>query len=294
MLPWLLCAVLAALVCALSLRLYLLHKSLDELDGQLAQRLAADTNNLLFLSTCDAPMRRFAARLNTHLAALRTCRQRYESGDLALREAVANVSHDLRTPLAALCGYLELLEKTQTTPQQARYLAQIAERAEAMRRMTGELLSCVLASGEQTLSREATDLNAAVEEAVAAFYGALAGAGITPVIALPETRVIRALDKAALARVLDNLLANVLKYSGGDLAVTLTADGTITFANSAPSLGEVQAGRLFDRFYTVRTGRGGAGLGLSIARTLTERMGGTAAARYEDGRLSVTLRFTRE
>ena len=63
------------------------------------------------------------------------------------------------------------------------------------------------------------------------------------------------------------------------------------FRSAAPGLDEVQVGRLFDRFYTVETGRHSTGLGLSIARALTERMGGTIAARYEDGRLRVELRF---
>ena len=90
---------------------------------------------------------------------------------------------------------------------------------------------------------------------------------------------------------LGNLLNNALKYSGGDLDVVLEADGTITLSNAAPGLDEVQVGRLFDRFYTVETGRRSTGLGLSIARSLTERMGGAITARYEDGRLSVVLRF---
>ncbi len=103
--------------------------------------------------------------------------------------------------------------------------------------------------------------------------------------------MVRNLNRAALSRILGNLLTNALKYSGGDLDVTLDGDGTITLSNAAPGLDEVQVGRLFDRFYTVETGRHSTGLGLSIARALTERMGGTIAARYEDGRLRVELRF---
>lgn len=294
MLPWLLCALCAALACALFLRLVLLHRSLDELGGQLAQRMETDTNNLLFLSTRDAHARRLAARLNEQLAELRRRRQRYENGDRALTEAVANASHDLRTPLTALCGYLELLGKTELTAQQAHCLAQCTERAGAMRQMTGELLRCALAAGHEALCLQPTDLNAAVEEAVASFYGALVEAGITPAVTLAQPPVVRTLDGAALARVLDNLLANALRYSGGDLVITLTAAGVLTFSNSAPGLGAVQAGRLFDRYYTVRSGRRATGLGLSIAKALTERMGGTIAARYEDGRLSVELNFQKQ
>ena len=292
MLPWLICGGLAALALVLRIQLRLLQKSLDDITDQLGDRLSSDTNNPIFLPTRDPCARRLAARLNVQLKELRRQRQRYESGDRELREAVTNVSHDLRTPLTAICGYLELLEKGDNTPRQARYLSLIAGRAQAMRRLIEELLRCtVAASLEDGLSPEAVDLNGAVEEAVAALYGAFIEAGIVPRVSLPPERVARSLDRAALSRVLGNLLANALKYSAGDLDVVLSPDGAITLSNAAPALDEVQVGRLFDRFYTVETGRGSTGLGLSIARSLTERMGGTISARYGVGRLWVEVRF---
>ena len=292
MLPWLICGGLAALALVLRIQLRLLQKSLDDITDQLGERLSSDTNNPIFLPTRDPCARRLAARLNVQLKELRRQRQRYESGDRELKEAVTNVSHDLRTPLTAICGYLELLEKGDNTPRQARYLSLIAGRAQAMRRLIEELLRCtVAASLEDGLSPEAVDLNGAVEEAVAALYGAFIEAGIVPRVSLPPERVARSLDRAALSRVLGNLLANALKYSAGDLDVVLSPDGAITLSNAAPALDEVQVGRLFDRFYTVETGRGSTGLGLSIARSLTERMGGTISARYGAGRLWMEVRF---
>ena len=292
MLPWLICGGLAALALGLRIQLLLLQKSLDDITDQLGDRLSSDTNNPIFLPTRDPCARRLAARLNVQLKELRRQRQRYENGDRELKEAVTNVSHDLRTPLTAICGYLELLEKGDNTPRQARYLSLIAGRAQAMRRLIEELLRCtVAASLEDGLSPEAVDLNGAVEEAVAALYGAFIEAGIVPRVSLPPERVARSLDRAALSRVLGNLLANALKYSAGDLDVVLSPDGAITLSNAAPALDEVQVGRLFDRFYTVETGRGSTGLGLSIARSLTERMGGTISARYGAGRLWMEVRF---
>ena len=292
MLPWLICAALSVLALVLLLRLYLLQRSLDDITGQLGERLSSDTNTPIFLPTRDAHARRLAAELNAQLKELRRLRQRYENGDRELKEAVTNVSHDLRTPLTAICGYLELLDKGDKTPDQARYLALISGRTQAMRRLTDELLRYSVAAGmEDELELEPVDLNGAVEEAVAAFYGALVEQGVAPAVSLPETRVVRQLDRAALARVLGNLLANALKYSAGDLEVTLAPDGTVTLSNAADGLDEVRVGRLFDRFYTVETGRGSTGLGLSIARALTERMGGTIAAWYEGGRLWVSACF---
>lgn len=292
MLPWLLCGALAAAVLILCVRLCLLQKSLDEIAAQLEDRLSSDTNNPIFLSARDPHARKLAGALNIQLKELRRLRQRYENGDRELKEAVTNVSHDLRTPLTAICGYLELLDKGDKTPAQARYLALIADRAEAMRQLTEELLRYSVAAGpEEGLTAEPVDLNAAVEEAVASFYGALVEGGVTPSVSLPEERVVRSLDRAALSRVLGNLLNNALRHGGGDLEVTLDSAGVITLSNAAPGLDEVQVGRLFDRFYTVETGRSSTGLGLSIARSLTERMGGTIAARYEAGRLWVSLCF---
>ena len=292
MLPWLICAALSVLALVLLLRLYLLQRSLDDITGQLGERLSSDTNNPIFLPTRDLHARRLAAELNVQLKELRRLRPRSEDGDRELKEAVTNVSHDLRTPLTAICGYLELLDKEDKTPRQARYLALIAGRAEAMRQLTEELLRYSLASGmEGGLDLEPVDLNGAVEEAVAALYGAFIEAGIVPRVSLPPERVARSLDRAALSRVLGNLLANALKYSAGDLDVVLSPDGAITLSNAAPALDEVQVGRLFDRFYTVETGRGSTGLGLSIARALTERMGGTISARYGAGRLTLEVRF---
>ena len=108
---------------------------------------------------------------------------------------------------------------------------------------------------------------------------------------LPEEKVERLLDPAAVNRVLGNILTNALKYSAGDLEVTLEESGRLTFSNSAPGLDPVAAGRLFDRFYTVEAARNSTGLGLSIAKELTQRMGGEMGAELHGGTLTVWLKL---
>ena len=292
MLPWLLCAVLTSFVLILWVRLRLLQRSLDEIGRSLGERLASDTNNPIFLSSRDPYARKLATELNAQLRELRRQRQRYENGDRELKEAVTNISHDLRTPLTAMCGYLELLDRTDKPPELERYLSLIAGRAQVMKRLTEELLRYSLAAGqEEEPCLEPVDLNAVVEESIASFYAALIEAGIVPHVSLPEQRVIRLLDRAALARILGNLLNNALRYSGGDLDVTLGSDGTLTLSNTAPGLDEIQVGQLFDRFFTVEAAHHSTGLGLSISKALTERMGGTIFAHYDGGRLFLILRF---
>lgn len=130
-----------------------------------------------------------------------------------------------------------------------------------------------------------------MEEALLSFYGAMEQQSITPEIQLPESRVERCLDPSALSRIFSNILGNTLKYSSEDLTVNMDQEGTIAFTNAAAGLTTVTAGRLFDRFYTVQTGSSSTGLGLSIAKLLTERMGGSIGAEYREGKLTITLRF---
>ena len=288
---WAAAAVLAAVVLALGVKVWLLLRGAKALRLGLAQKLREDTNTLLSLPCRDKELRRLASSLNEELRLLRKERLRYQQGDRELKEAVVNVSHDLRTPLTALSGYVELLKGEPLSPAGQRYLSQIEDRAQAMQAMTEELFRYSLAAEETALTLEPVDLRAAVEEALLSFYGAFQQKGVVPQLSLPQGPVTRQLDKAALSRVLGNILTNALKYSPGELAVALSPAGGLTFSNPAPGLDPVSAGRLFHRFYTVESSAQSTGLGLSIARELTQRLGGTISARWESGRLQVELTF---
>ncbi len=286
---WVLAAGLALVALGLGLKVALLRHGMKALGRDLVERRGQDTNTLLSLPCRDRELRRLASALNQELRALRQERLRYQQGDKELKEAVVNISHDLRTPLTAISGYLQLLQGQDLPPDTQRYLEQIGGRTQAMKRLTEELFRYSVVVSEENLAREPVDLRRAVEEALLSFYGALEGRGIEPQVRLPEEKVERLLDPAAVNRVLGNILTNALKYSAGDLEVTLEESGRLTFSNSAPGLDPVAAGRLFDRFYTVEAARNSTGLGLSIAKELTQRMGGEMGAELHNGRLTVWL-----
>lgn len=184
------------------------------------------------------------------------------------------------------------LEQEPHSDASRRYLAVIRERTNAMRSLTEELFhySVITATAEE-LTPEPVSLRGALEQSLAGFYGVFSAHGIRPDIHLPACPVMRSLDGAALRRVFDNILSNAAKYSAGDLTVTLTPDGAVTFANHAPNLSCVQANQLVDRFFTVETARGSTGLGLSIAKLLTEKMGGCITAACRGGVLCICIRF---
>lgn len=287
---WLVIGVLAVVILGLLIKIVLLRKAAGEIEAAFADRLSTETNTLIGISSRDKAMRTLADSINAQLRALRQERRRFVLGDTELKNAVANISHDLRTPLTAICGYLDLLELEEKPEIVEQYLGVIRNRADILTQLTEELFeySIILSGGKDKL-KEGVILNRVLEESIAAFYTALKGRGIEPKVQMCEQQVVRTLDRSALVRVFSNLLSNAVKYSGGDLEITLTEAGEVTFSNRAEHLGGVEAGRLFDRFYTVETSRRSTGLGLSIARTLVEQMGGTVTADWTNGRLSVQI-----
>ena len=283
--------ILLLIIFVLATKVYFLRKSAQEISEAFRDRLTADTNTLIDISTRDPYMRQLAADINMQLRLLRKQRQKYLTGDRELKEAVTNISHDLRTPLTAICGYLDLLDKEDKSENTSRYLSLIGNRVEAMKQLTEELFrySVILSTGDLVL--EPVCVNGVLEESIAAFYGALTSRDIQPEIHITENRIERQLNREALGRVFSNILNNALKYSDGDLAITLRDDGEIIFSNTASALNKVQVGKLFDRFFTVEAARNSNGLGLSIAKTLVEQMGGLILAELENKKLNIRIQF---
>lgn len=277
------------MIMLLGIKIHLMHKAADEIREAFAGGLAADTNTLIGISSKDRFLRRLAEGLNGELRELGSQRRRFRQGDRELKDAVTNISHDLRTPLTAIYGYLDLLSGEEKSPDAERYLSIIRNRTDMLKQLTEELFDYSLIISQEGTEKEPVEVNRVLEESIAAFYTQLREKGITPSISMPEEKIVRCLDRAALSRVFSNLLHNEVKYSDGDLEIRLTDAGEIIFANDAPDLDEVQVGRLFDRFYTVESVDRSTGLGLSIARTLTERMGGRIDAGYEKGRLRIEI-----
>lgn len=290
---------LVCIIAVLFIKVCLLRKAAGEMREGIERILTTETNALLTISSHDGEMKRLAAALNVELRNLRKQRHRYEQGDLRVKETVANISHDIRTPLTALCGYLDLAKQqiAQMPEQDAaetlrRYLGIMENRAEVLTQLTEELFRyAVVTSGISDVIFEEVILNHLLEESISVYYAALKENKITPVINMPKKKVKCRLNKNILSRIIGNIIGNAIKYSDGDFQITLSGNGEMVFSNHASGLDEVQAGKLFDRFYTVHTARKSTGLGLSIAKQLTEQLGGTIDVGYREGMLSISLFF---
>lgn len=285
------CCILTIVSLALALKLILLKAGLRETGRELTLILSQDTNRLLGLPSRDKDLRRMANILNKQLKALQQERRRYQDGDRELKEAVTNISHDLRTPLTAVSGYLELLDREEHSPQTLRFLEIIRNRVDSMKQLTEELFRYSLALTELPEQPEQLSLDSVLEDCLMSFYETFRSKNITPEIYLPDSPVMRVIDRSATSRIFSNIISNAAKYSATDFHVALKSDGTVTFSNTAPTLSPVTVARLFDRFYTVENVEGSTGLGLSIAKQLTDRIGGEITAEYKEDRLVITIKF---
>lgn len=290
---WVTIGILILMIIGLFIKVHILQKSVKEIAAAFADRLVTDTNTLIDTSSSDKNVRHLANTINRQLRKLRTERRRFQQGDLELKNAVTNISHDLRTPLTAICGYLELLEQEEKPETISRYIGIIKDRVDILAQLSEELFrySAIISTKDNTI-REQVIINTVLEESIAAFYMVLTERHIVPEIQITETKVVRMLDRSALSRVFSNLISNVIKYSDGDLKIVLSENGEMAFSNMASGLDEIQVGRLFDRFYTVETARKSTGLGLAISKTLVEQMNGTISAAYENGRLRICIFFS--
>lgn len=272
-----------------------LKRELRRLRRQLDDITAADTNARLTVTTPDKDINALALSINAMLA--RNRRGLYEKGraEAALKRAVTNISHDLRTPLTSALGYLQMSEERGLDGEtRARYMEIIRGRLETLSALMNSLFEFAqVIEGNIELDIKRVNICNALRDALSESYPEFEARGFTVEADIPETPDIRLCDENALRRVLQNLIKNVYIHGKAYMRVSLNG-GIIEIANRADGLAELDAERVFERFYTAdmsRTSKN-TGLGLAIAQELTERMGGRISAEVENDMLVMRADFT--
>lgn len=283
---------LVVIIFALLLKIFYMRKAIREIKRGFSEKLYTDTNTPIMLSSHDKLVSSLANDINVELKELQKQKHRYIQGDKELKNAITNISHDLRTPLTTICGYLRLLDKEEKSEHIARQLSIIKNRTFALKQLVEELFryTTIISDTENSVYTE-TVINNVLEDCISSYYAIFKEKGITPNINLCEQKIVRSVDKTALLRIFNNVIDNAIKYSVGDLTISLFENGKIVFSNHTSDLNEIQIGKLFDRFYTVNTARKSTGLGLSIAKALIEKMDGNISADYSNNVLSIIIKL---
>ena len=292
--------VLLALLCAVLIgRQITLERGLHRAARRMREQMADETTARLSLPCPSAGAEELLVCLNELLELRQEERAVYHRKEQELRRQIANVSHDLRTPLTSILGYLQLLEGEGLSPEKkGEYLAVIEGRARTLQTFIAAFYDLSrIEGGELPLEREKVDLGRALSDQLAASYGQIEEAGLDMEVELADGLPPVWADSGAVTRIFSNLLTNALRHGEDALAVKLYREGNAVvsaFSNRAGGLSEEDAAHVFERFYTadkMRTGQS-TGLGLAIVKALAERMGHSAAARWEDGVFTVEVRWT--
>ena len=274
----------------IGIKLYFLKKSIKEIHISLSRILKTDTNQLLTISSADKEMKLFVNDLNKELQNLRKEKLEYQNGNQELKKIVTNISHDIRTPLTAIQGYVDLLKKN--TEKQEEYIQIIEKKTEELTLLTDQLFdfSTTMDVGIK-IKKEKCCINEILEEVLANMYPIFKEKQMNPKLEICKQKIYRNLDKNSINRIFENILSNVCKYGEGDFKVTLDSKGVITFSNKATSLDEITVQKIFDRYFTVENAKKSTGLGLSISKQLVELNGGTISAKCVKENLIIKICF---
>ncbi len=289
--------VLLILLCAVLIgRQVTLERGLHRAALRMQEQLADETTARLALPCPSAGAEELLVCLNQLLELRQEERAAYRRKEQELRRQIANVSHDLRTPLTSILGYLQLLEGDGLSPEKkAEYLAVVEGRARTLQVFIATFYDLSrIEGGELPLEREKVDLCRALSDQLAASYEQIEEAGLDMEVDLaPDLPPVWA-DSGAVTRIFSNLLTNALRHGKDALSIRLYREGNgivSAFSNRAEDLTAEDASHVFERFYTadkMRTGQS-TGLGLAIVKALAERMGHSAAARWEDGVFTIEV-----
>lgn len=269
------------IIIFLLVKLFLIKKSMKEIKIQLHSILKADTNNILTISSSDDDIKKLADSLNTELKELRKQRLQYEMGNQELKECITNISHDLRTPLTAISGYIDLIKNNKEKNKQVDYLDIIERKTSDVILLTEQLFNFSKTIDEGIkIDKKTYCINELLEESLANYYIIFKEHCIIPNVHIVERKIYRCVDKNTIIRVFENILSNVIKYSNGEFKVILDEKGNISFSNKASSLDATTVEKIFNRYYTVENANKSTGIGLNIAKQLIELNDGKINAKY--------------
>ncbi len=275
-------AVYAALYCGI--RYTRLKRSIREINKDLADiTRQIEENRILKLHASQREMEELLVTLNQTLEQIRAERISCEKREREFQRQLEDISHDLRTPLTAIQGYLKLIDRESLDSEEQEYLEVVRRRSAHLQHLINQFYEfSTLVSGNLKMELQQVDLARMCREQVLGYYQQFEDAGIEVQIHIPEKPVFIQADENALSRIIGNLLQNAVRYAKDQLTVEVReAESPVLICrNDAENLTGEDVRRMFDRFYTGDRARnqGGTGLGLAISRRLAEQMGGSMTA----------------
>ena len=281
------------IVFMLLTRLYLIKKELKRTTHQLKQM-----NKKIDLTFYDRDLEKLAIEINHQIDLTKQANAEKQRIENELKQAVANISHDIRTPMTSIIGYVQLLESNALSKEEHNeYLHVVKTSALRLKVLLEDFFELsIIESADYPFKIENIKMNNLVIDVLVGFFEEFNLCGIEPGIHIPEEEILIKADPSAVKRVIENLVNNAVRHSSGNVTIRLDKYPTsveLIISNPANQLNEHDILHLFDRFYKAdqtRMGKG-TGLGLSIAKSLMLKMNGNLTAELIEGQLHMKCKW---
>ncbi|MBE6089118.1 MAG: HAMP domain-containing histidine kinase [Clostridium beijerinckii] len=277
---------------------YIFHLKLQikSIGKQLENISEGKTEKKIDVSLLDKDIEYLAGNINRNINLQKQLRIESLRNDQKLKDSIANISHDLRTPLTSIIGYLQLLEKSELSENQKEKISIIKKKSEILHNLITSFFEITIIENDRMHANlEKINMNNFLSDAMLQNIMPFKEAGIEPIFDLPNTTIFIEGDKIILQRIVQNLISNILKYGSSYVKISLVKKEHVElcFANKIEDPKKIDVNLLFEKFYTADKSRssGSTGLGLSIVKLLAERINAKALAEIKEDILTLKIIF---
>lgn len=278
----------------------MLKRQIRSITKQMNQLNQGKSEKILDLSLIDSDLENLASELNQQYQKQRSITASALRQEENLKESIANLSHDLRTPLTIIIGHLQLLQKSKLSKEQTNRVEVALRKSFRLKNLISTFYELsVLDSNHMELNLENINVSNLFMDFIAEQASQFYKKQIQPEIHMPQSSIFIKADSNMLERIFQNLLTNAIKYTKGAINISFfdTQKHVIfQIENTIDESHQLDTERIFERFYTGNPSRNGesSGLGLAVVKSLVEKMNGTINASLCNNSLSIQITFFKE
>ncbi len=290
--------VLSIILAFLSIHLFYIEKQVKSLIKQLTFINENKVDKKISIGLLNKKIETLAKNINEIIELKKQSEADKVKLENDLRQTIANMSHDLRTPLTSIKGYIQLLKLNDISEEEKKeYLDITEQRTKVLETLLNDFYELsLIESLDFELNLEKLNINKVLQEVLLGKYTDFANKGVEPNIEIPKENIYVIAEQKSLERVIENLLSNAVKYAKDNINICLKTEENMALlkvSNTAENLTSQDVENIFDRFYMAdktRSGKG-TGLGLAIAKGLVEKMHGNINADMNEDVFNVYCRF---